>query len=79
MFKSNEESTESSKTLEGCKMVEDVSVKAFDIYKIIIYSSQNVIPGYICKKVYIHKNVCSTLLFLFEIPSKKKTIGKYLG
>ena len=36
MFKSNEESTESSKTLEGCKMVEDVSVKAFDIYKIIL-------------------------------------------
>lgn len=35
MFKSKE-STESSKTLEGCKMVEDVSVKAFDIYKIIL-------------------------------------------
>ena len=49
---------------------------SFDIYKIIIYSSQNVIPGYICKNVYIHKNICSTLLFLFEIPSKKKNIPK---
>ena len=36
MFKSSEKSIESSKRLEGCKKVEDVSVKAFDIYKIIL-------------------------------------------
>lgn len=49
---------------------------SFDIYKIKIFSSNNIVPGYICKKIYIHKNICDTLLFLFEIPQKKRNAPK---